>query len=137
MTNQPDTTGRGRRFLIYHLPAIAYALGIIALSSTAYLRTPNIRFLAVDKLAHFVEYAVFTLLAFRSIYHLGSKPNLRRSLLWSALFVSLFALSDEVHQHFVPGRHSDWRDFVVDVAGAFLVLVILGIYRQRRRRRVY
>ncbi len=137
MTNEFDTSSRSRRFLVYHLPAIVYALGIIALSSTPYLRAPNIRFLAADKVAHFVEYAAFTLLAFRSIYHLGSRPNLRRALLLSALFVSLFALSDEIHQHFVPGRHSDWRDFVVDIAGAFLVLTVLGLYRRRRRRDVY
>lgn len=137
MTNQVATSTRARRFLVYHLPAILYALGIIALSSTPYLRPPNIRFLAADKVAHFVEYALFTVLAFQSIYQMGSRPNLRRSLLIAALFVSLFALSDEIHQHFVPGRHSDWRDFVTDAAGAFVVLLILGLYRRRRRRSVH
>ena len=137
MTNQPEKSGRARRFLIYHLPAIACGLGIIVLSSMPYLRAPNIRFLAVDKLAHLIEYAAFTLLAFRSIYQLGGEPNLRRALLISALFVSLFALSDEFYQQFVPGRHSDWRDFLVDIAGAFLVLLVLGLYRQRRRRKAY
>ena len=128
---------RWRRFLVYHLPALLYAVGIIAVSSLRYLRPPDIDIPQFDKIIHFSEYAIFAFLIFRSFYHLGREPNLRRSLLLSALFVSLFALLDETYQRFVPGRHSDWRDFAVDVLGAFIVLSCLGLYRGWKRRRSY
>ncbi len=121
----------------YHLPVIVYAAGIIVLSSIRDLRPPAIHAPGIDKIAHFFEYAIFAALTFRSFYHLGKHPNLRRTLLLSALFVSFFALLDELYQYFIPGRHSDWRDFLTDLAGAFLVLALFGIFRKRKRRRSY
>ncbi len=128
---------RWRRFLLYHLPALAYAGGIIVLSSLRNLRPPDIDIPQLDKVIHFSEYAIFALLIFRSFYHLGRDPNLRRSLLLSALFVSIFALFDETYQRFVPGRHSDWRDFAVDILGAVIILSLLGLYRGWKKRRSY
>lgn len=137
MEKSPHSPGRAKRFLWYHLPVIVYAGLIITVSSVPNLQTPDLRFLAFDKVAHFLEYAVFALLAFRSFYHLGSSPKLRRSLLLSALFVSFFALLDEMYQHFIPGRYSDWRDFVFDLTGAALVLIVLGVYRRKKQRQSY
>jgi len=131
MNTNPDTPESTRRFVKYHLPVIVYAAGILAVSSIPNLRTPDLRVLAVDKLAHFLEYAVFAFLTFWSFYHIGRTPNLRRTLLVAALFVTVFALLDELHQHFIPGRQSDWLDFVVDVLGAFIILAVLGLYRYR------
>lgn len=39
---------------------------------------------------------------------------------WSVLY----ALSDEFHQFFVPGRAADWRDVVVDALGAALAVFL-------------
>lgn len=45
-------------------------------------------------------------------------------------FVILFAISDEVHQLFVPGRSGEIRDVLIDVAaGAAGMLVMLLIHR--------
>lgn len=139
MTQSPTTSisTPGRRFLWYHLPAILYGLMIIAVSSLRNLRPPDLDIPQFDKLIHLIEYAFFALLIFRSFYHLGRQPNLRRSLLLSALFVSFFALADEIYQRFVPGRHSDWKDFVVDLLGALLVLLLFGLFRRRWKRKSY
>lgn len=133
----PPAESRWRRFLLYHLPALLYAGGIIFVSSLRNLRPPDIDIPQLDKVIHFSEYAIFALLIFRSFYHSGREPNLRRSLFLSALFVSFFALLDETYQHFVPGRHSDWRDFAVDILGAVIVLSLLGLYRNRKKRKSY
>ncbi|RKX29014.1 MAG: hypothetical protein DRP47_02875 [Candidatus Zixiibacteriota bacterium] len=115
-----------RRFMLYHLPAIFYALVIITLSSIPNLKTPHIQIVAVDKLAHFLEYAIFAYLTFRSISNISSRLRLRWIVLLSALFLSCFALIDEIYQHFVPGRYSDLLDFATDMGGALVVLLILG-----------
>ncbi|HOD66366.1 MAG TPA: VanZ family protein [candidate division Zixibacteria bacterium] len=137
MNHDDPPPGLPERLLRYHLPVLLYAGGIIALSSIRDFRPPDLPIPSLDKVVHLLEYAVFAYLVFRSFYHMGRSPRLGRALLWSALFVTFFALADEMYQRYVPGRHSDWRDFVVDVLGALLVLGILGIYRWRRRRRSY
>jgi VanZ family protein len=137
MAASSEHPSRLNRFVRYHLPVILYALGIIALSSIPDLRPPILPDRGVDKLAHFLEYAIFAALVFRSFYHLGKHANLRRTLLISALFVSVFALLDELYQHFVPGRYSDWRDLLTDIAGALLILALLGLLRRRNRRKSY
>ena len=48
-----------------------------------------------------------------------------RSLGAMCLLVAAYAATDEFHQAFVPGRHADPWDWVVDVAGAGLALWLL------------
>ena len=79
------------------------------------------------------EYAIFAFLTFRSISHISSNIRLRSSLLYSAAFLSVFALLDESYQRLIPGRHMDFLDVAVDIIGALLVLSLLGL-RQRRDR---
>ena len=45
---------------------------------------------------------------------------------------ALYAVTDEFHQSFVPGRYPDVRDVLVDTAGA-LVAVLLLRWRLARR----
>lgn len=124
----------GRVFLKFHLPFIAYSCGIIVLSSIPNLTTPHIDFLPFDKLAHFAEYAIFAAIAFRSFSSLfGDNP--RKAFLFSALFLTLFSLSDEIYQRFVPGRYSDPADFLADIGGSFLVLILLYMRFRRNIRK--
>lgn len=119
-----------RDFLRFHLPLIAYSLVVITLSSIPNLSTPQLEIIPFDKLAHFAEYAIFAAIAFRSFARLFS-DHPQKTFLYSALFLSLFALSDEIYQHFVPGRYMDPADFLADVGASFLVLILL--YKRLRR----
>jgi VanZ family protein len=122
-----------RRFWVYHFPFIGYGIIVIILSVIPKLPTPPLEFHAFDKLAHLVEYGLFAVLAFRSFSHLGQGITTNRAFLLSALFLSLYALLNEIVQYFVPGRHSDVYDLIADLLGAFLVLIFL---RQRRLKTV-
>lgn len=113
-----------RNFFIYHLPAISYAAAIIIVSSIPDISAPRLKFLAADKLAHFVEYGLFAYLSYRSIRHLAGPTGIR-PLLISGLLVTLFAVLDEYYQSFIPGRTSDIYDFLVDFLAAALVLFLL------------
>ena len=46
----------------------------------------------------------------------------------------LYALSDEFHQSFVPGRHADPFDLVCDALGAVVGLAVWAWLRRWRRR---
>lgn len=124
-----------RKFIIYHLPAIAYAVGIIALSSIPRLKTPELEFIAVDKVAHFIEYAVFSFLTFRSLSHLDRLVNTNYAFWIAALFLAAFAWLDETYQRLIPGRHAHLADFLTDVLGALLVLLLLWFRSRKRHRR--
>lgn len=45
---------------------------------------------------------------------------------WLALALTVgYAISDEWHQTFVPGRHGQWFDVGVDTVGALLAMVLV------------
>ncbi len=49
-------------------------------------------------------------------------------LTWNMLFGFLIALSDEVHQLFVPGRSFGWDDILYDSIGFFAGMVIVMLF---------
>lgn len=83
----------------------------------------NTRIDIIDKLnhivrkgAHFLEYA---LLAWCFSLHLMAiKMTKRYLLLYATLFSAIYALSDEIHQNFVPGRSCQLSDVLLDSCGA-------------------
>lgn len=76
----------------------------------------------IRKSAHFIAYAILGMLvyfAYRGSY----------AVLFTLLICLLFAISDEIHQLFIPGRSGEVRDVLIDLSGAvFGVLIFkLGI----------
>ncbi len=68
----------------------------------------------VDKIAHFLA---FGLLATMTMRALRIQSHAWRAVA-AVLLVSLFGASDEVHQHFTPGRSCDIFDWLADTLGA-------------------
>ena len=52
-------------------------------------------------------------------------PDRRLVLTW--FLCVIYAVSDEYHQAFVPGRSSDWRDVLSDAAGTAAGLALLSL----------
>ncbi|MEW6050472.1 MAG: VanZ family protein [Candidatus Zixiibacteriota bacterium] len=127
----PVGTSPGRVFVRYHAPMLFFASAIITVSSIPDLKGPQLQFIPFDKLAHFLEYAVFAILAYRSFSQLVPQMNLDLAYVLCLLFVALFAGFDEYYQRYVPGRYTDVKDFATDLAGAVLVGTFLWL-RSRR-----
>lgn len=91
---------------------------------------------AVRKLAHFLEFAVLMCLTMRAFQY-GFLRLRARSALSSSLAVVLFAVGDEVHQAFVPGRSAAAADVLIDVCGAGIGLLacamLFALKRLERR----
>ena len=87
---------------------------------------------ALDKLVHFLEYAIFAFLAFRAFAHLTRTIRANTAYLLTIFFVSIFAVFDEYFQSFIPGRHMDALDLIVDIFGALLIATFLWLRRRRR-----
>ena len=91
----------------------------------------------VRKTAHVAEYAVLALLFWRA--RRKSARNDGRPWSWreaglAIAFVMVFAISDEVHQLFVPSRQAQVSDVFVDSLGAALGLLALRAYGRWRGR---
>lgn len=88
----------------------------------------------IRKAAHFSEYAFFGILVLNAFY---TKEKTLLSLgVFSEIFVLLYAINDEIHQYFVPGRYAALLDVCIDSSGALLgILVVLLIINSRRKRK--
>jgi VanZ family protein len=72
-----------------------------------------------DKLIHLAAYAVMGFLACRALATLPRMPGTFVLFIAGFLFATVFGLSDEWHQSFVPDRDASAADFLADFIGAF------------------
>jgi VanZ family protein len=104
------------------LPVVAWAALIFALSSVPGLGTGLGTWdLVLRKLAHAGEYAVLGALLARAT----GRPRLAFAL------AVLYAASDELHQHFVRGRHGAPLDVAIDAAGALIGVTLWRLSPRR------
>jgi VanZ family protein len=117
--------------LKYHIPFILFCLAIFIESSISSDSFPNLKFELSDKLIHLVIYFILFMTAYYSFSNQNKfKLFFDYPLITSLIFTSLFGASDEFHQYFVPGRTCDFYDWVADVIGAVLAIVILLLYKK-------
>src|SRR5437660_10953182 len=110
------------RLLTVWLPVLAWAAVIFALSSIPSLSTGlGIWDTILRKGAHVTEYAVLGALLYRALE--------REPLALAAGIV--YAATDELHQHFVRGRHGSPVDVAIDAVGVALGMVIWLRVRER------
>jgi VanZ family protein len=104
------------------LPVVAWAALIFALSSVPDLGTGLGTWdLVLRKLAHAAEFAVLGALLLRA---LGAEL--------AALAAGIaYAISDEVHQHFVSGRIGSPLDVVIDAVGVAVGIALWRRYSPR------
>ena len=76
-----------------------------------------------DWILHGVEYFGLAVLVFRAVS--GGLPAVvtRAGVTATMVIVTTYAISDEVHQLFVPYRTADVRDVRSDIVGASIALV--------------
>lgn len=86
------------------------------------------------KAAHAFIYFVLGVLIFAVVK--DHAPSRKYAVWISVLFVLLYAMSDELHQAFVPGRSAELRDVLIDsVAGSVGIFagVLAGILRAKKK----
>ncbi len=124
------------RAIPYRYLALFYALLIFGVSAIPSLTAPPLGIVLEDKIVHFFEFGVFSFLLFLAFYHSGSGFVRRHVSLFSSTVAVIYALSDELHQKFVPGRTCEFLDFVADCLGIALVQIGIWLYLKRRDKKV-
>jgi VanZ family protein len=120
-----------RPLLFGWLPAITWAGLIFALSAQPNQRfAPDARMGFVTRKAGYT--AVFGILTLQLSRAVAGTTAWRRP--WAAALglAVLYAITDEVHQGFVAGRHESAVDVGIDATGALIAVVAMGLVRSRR-----
>jgi VanZ family protein len=90
------------------------------------------------KLAHLTEYAILSGLLYGCLESARPFPWRPRAAFACILAAGAYALTDEFHQAFVPGRTASWIDCGIDTAGASLGMVVVygssRVFRSRNRK---
>jgi VanZ family protein len=115
-------------FLRRWLPALLIMAVIFALSSIPSDEMPNFGGLdfSIKKLGHMAGYALLA-----SAFLHGINRFTPGAVLAAWLFTVLYAVTDEIHQSFVPGRNASVVDVFIDAAGALAGLFLLLNVRRR------
>lgn len=80
----------------------------------------NLLSLIIRKLAHFTEYLVLGLLTYNLF------KDKKYSLVISIIFCYVYAVSDEIHQLYVPGRSCQILDILIDTAGSITGIISIN-----------
>jgi VanZ family protein len=83
-----------------------------------------------DKVVHFLLFGLMATLVARIEAVQQTRPLGRYA---ASLVVSVFGVTDELHQHFTPGRSMDFWDWVADSLGAVLATVLYTEWHRYRR----
>ncbi len=114
--------------------ALGYAGLIFFLSAQSSFPVPK-GIWTFDKVLHFTEYGVFAFLICRAIRPADLHSSKETSaLVIAVILASLYGVSDEIHQYFVPGRSSEVLDAVADAAGSVMGAGAFVFHRRRGSR---
>ena len=106
-----------------------YCSFIFWLSSKPSLPAPML-FPHQDKIYHMGAYFIMAVLAWRFFKDYLTKQNI--IIISSLIFCSVYGISDEWHQSFVPGRDASVLDWVADTIGAVIALSFITWFQKRQ-----
>lgn len=78
----------------------------------------------IRKLAHFTVYFILGILVIRVF----NKPITLSKIIQAVFICFLYACTDEVHQHFNPGRSMSFKDVVIDTVGSFFGIIMFQVF---------
>ena len=112
------------RFFRYWFPPLLWMTIIFILSSRQHVTISEEKMVdfAIFKSIHIIVYAGMYFLLFRAFNSIRDKHYTKHDRFVSALLVALiYAVTDEIHQTFVPTREGTVRDVIIDGIGIFFM----------------
>ena len=105
----------------YWVPVGLYAGAIFYFSAQSHPedQLPSFLFKQIsDKVLHAVAYGILSLLCDLAFRRAAGPAAARQAVVLAIVTASLYGITDEVHQSFVPLRDSSWLDWLADTIGA-------------------
>ena len=118
-----DATRQGAMVQVfwYWVPVALYAGAIFYLSAQSHPEDQLPSFLlkdVSDKVLHAVEYGILGLLCYRAFRWAAGPAVAQQAVVLAIVTASVYGITDEMHQFFVPFRESSWLDWLADTIGA-------------------
>ena len=95
---------------------------------------PGLWDLLIKKSAHVIAFGALALLNMRAL--LAWRASLQEAAHLAIVFTVGYAMLDELHQAFVPGRHASGLDIGLDFVGAALFALLARRYYARHPRKL-
>ena len=113
-------------------PAILMMVLIFVASATPGKELPGFGYwdVVVKKGGHMTGYALLALAFLHGLT--GGKSISRRHAFQAVILAALYAVTDEFHQRFTPGRGPSIADVGIDTLGATIGLLVWGLFRGSR-----
>ncbi|MBN8554261.1 MAG: VanZ family protein [Deltaproteobacteria bacterium] len=122
-----------KKILRYWIPFGAILIGIFLFSSTPDYELKKIEFPFAHLIGHIVAYFLMGFLLCRALtwkFPLDAKHRaFIKPILISAACVLIYAISDEWHQSYVPGRNSTVSDVLLDLFSGIAGAATTILYR--------
>jgi VanZ family protein len=122
------------RWFVAWGPALLWCVVIFGLSAIPGAALPESTPEGTDKLVHALVYGVLGALSWRGARLARPHHSQARVIAVAALIATLYGITDELHQAFVPRRTPDWQDGVADTAGGLVGALICAAFVARRAR---
>ena len=109
-----------------YIPFVIYWMVLFTLTTLPGKDLPDVGI--SDKISHFIAYCGFAV--FLNLFLLvQNKKKLLKEKAWlfALLFGATYAIIDEFHQLLIPGRSCDIKDWIADVIGISLGLLVVKI----------
>ncbi len=117
---------------IYRIFALAWMCFIFYISHQSSISVPSVISIpGQDKIFHFFVYAILGFFVAGSFSSFVKGISIREAL-WVFLIVFLYAVSDEFHQSFIPGRDPSAGDVLADCLGGIFA-IWLARWRSRSK----
>ncbi len=105
-------------------PVILWMIIIFTLSSIPGKEIPSVKIPHLDKIVHSIEYFILGFLLIRAFSNSATGVNRTLLVAFSIFIAAGFAITDELHQSFIPGRVTDIIDFMSDSMGSAVGILI-------------
>lgn len=84
----------------------------------------------IRKIAHFSIYMILAIFTYMFIEELNiksksEKEKLRKNIIYTCIFCIIYAIFDEIHQIYVPGRTGKAIDVIIDTLGSCMGITLL------------
>jgi VanZ family protein len=114
-----------KKFIRFWCPVFLWMIVIFLFSSRQKVAITNSYALSFlfFKTLHLIEYIFLYIVLYRALVNTGVK---KITALWSSFAITtLYAITDEIHQRFVPTREGKLRDVIIDIIGGGLGWILL------------
>lgn len=119
-----------KRFLFYTLPPWLWGMGIFVGTSLPADYLPEFVLFGPDKFFHMGVFLIFSILIFRALSVRERTLTPRQTIVWTLLIAGSYAVFDELHQYFVPGRAPDLYDILADSVG-IAIGTLLAVFNKK------